>query len=364
MSKSDGMNYAPTGKPAPVCKPGDFPIAAVALDHGHIYGQCNGLVEAGADLRLVYDPDPEKVAAFQKKFPQVRAAASLEDVLDDPEIQLVAAAAVPSDRGPLGCRVMESGKDYFTDKTPFTTLDQLADARATVDRTGRKYMVYYSERLHVEAAVFAGQLVRDGAIGRVLQTIGTGPHRLSASTRPAWFFEKEKYGGILCDIGSHQSEQFLFYTGASDANVNFAAVANYDNPDYPELEDFGEASLTGNNGTSGYYRVDWFTPDGLRSWGDGRLTILGTKGYIELRKYLDITRPELAGDHVFLVNGEGEQHIACSGRVGYPFFGELILDCLNRTEKAMTQRHAFKAAELCLQAQAAAKKISHGASSA
>ena len=43
--------------------------------------------------------------------------------------------------------------------------------------------------------------------------------------------------------------------------------------------------------------------------------------------------------------------------MGFRFFGELIVDCLNRTEKAMAQAHAFKAAELCLKAQAAAKVL-------
>lgn len=353
----DGMTYAPQGKPAPVVKPGEFVFAATALDHGHIYGQCNGLLEAGGELRYVHDPDPGKVAAFVQKFPQARPVDRLEDILDDPGVHLVAAAAIPNRRGPLGLRVLEAGKDYFTDKTPFTTLDQLADARAKTAETGRKYMVYYSERLHVECAVFAGQLIADGAIGRVLQTIGTGPHRLSASHRPSWFFRHEEYGGILCDIGSHQGEQFLFFTGATDATVNHSAVANFANPDHPELEDFGEASLTGNNGASGYYRVDWFTPDGLRTWGDGRTTILGTKGYIELRKYVNVGAENPDGEQLYLVDEKGEHHIHCRGKVGYPFFGQLILDVLNRTENAMTQEHAFKAAELCLLAQNQAKRL-------
>jgi predicted dehydrogenase len=357
MSRSDGIIYAPEGKPAPACAHGDFPFAAAHLDHGHIYGQCNGLVEAGGDLRSVYDPDPAKVAAFCTRFPQAKAAESLQEVLDDTSIKLVAAAAIPSERGSLGCRVMESDKDYFTDKAPFTTLQQLSDARETAKRTGRKYMVYYSERIHAECAVLAGQLVQQGKIGRVFQTIGFGPHRLSASSRPNWFFERSQCGGILCDIGSHQSEQFLFFTGASDAKVNFSAAANFDHPEYPELEDFGEASLTGDNGASGYYRVDWFTPAGLRSWGDGRTFIFGTKGTIELRKYIEPAAANPEGDQLYLVDESGEHHISCAGKIGYPFFGELILDCLDRTEKAMTQEHAFKAAELCLKAQALAVRL-------
>ncbi|WP_130836450.1 Gfo/Idh/MocA family protein [Lachnoclostridium sp. Marseille-P6806] len=358
MSSMEGMNYAPKGKPAPVVAPGEFVFAAIALDHGHIYGMCNGLIEAGAVLKWVYDPDPEKVKNFCRVFSGVKAAASEQEIFNDPEVRLVASAAVTGLRCALGLRVMDAGKDYFTDKAPLTTLEQLRQAKAKVKETGRKYMVYYSERIHVEAAVFAGQLIEEGAIGRVIQVLGLGPHRLSAATRPAWFFEKEKYGGILCDIGSHQIEQFLFYTGARDARVISSQVANYAHPEYPELEDFGDAMLLGDNGAVQYFRVDWFTPDGLRAWGDGRTFVLGTKGYIELRKYINVGEEESA-NHVFLVNEEGEQHFEVTGQVGYPYFGQLIQDCINRTENAMTQEHAFKAAELSVRAELQAETISN-----
>ncbi|MHA2858228.1 Gfo/Idh/MocA family protein [Paenibacillus lautus] len=356
MQKSDGMNYAPKGKPSPVVKPGEFIIAAVALDHGHIYGMVNGLIEAGATLKWVYDRDPAKAEAFARTFPQVKIASSEDEIFSDDDVHLIAGAAVTSERCALGLRAMDAGKDYFTDKAPFTTLTQLESARAKVRETGRKYMVYYSERLHVESAVYAGQLTQQGAIGRIVQVTGFGPHRLNAPSRPEWFFQRERYGGILCDIGSHQVEQFLFYAGCEKAEVLHSKVGNYHSLEYPELEDFGDATLLGDNGATHYFRVDWLTPDGLGTWGDGRTLILGTEGYIELRKYIDIAR-DRASDHVYLVNKEGEYHFQVSGKVGYPFFGELILDCLNRTENAMTQAHAFMAAELCLKAQKKAMRI-------
>ncbi|MDQ0061042.1 Gfo/Idh/MocA family protein [Paenibacillus harenae] len=356
MSKADGMNYAPKGKPNRVAEPGQFVFAAVSLDHGHIYGMCNGLLEAGGELKWVYDTVPARVEAFLKSYPQAQAAESLQQILDDSQVQLVAAAAVTSERGPLGVRVMRAGKHYFTDKAPFTTLEQLEDARQAAAETGKKYAVYYSERLHVESALFAGQLIEQGAIGRVLQVIGLGPHRLNAPSRPEWFFQKEKYGGILCDIGSHQVEQFLFFTGNRNATVVNSKVANYNNKNYPELEDFGDMSLVGENGATGYFRVDWFTPSGLGTWGDGRMLIMGTEGYIELRKYVDIAR-ESKGDQVYLVNGDGEQRMQVGGQVGFPYFGQLIIDCLNGTELAMSQEHTFKAAELCLIAQKQAVKV-------
>jgi predicted dehydrogenase len=349
--KADGMNYAPQGRPRPVVKPGEFVFAAVRFDHGHIYGQCNGLVEAGAELRYAWDPDPERLRKFCATYPGTEPLRSLDEVLEKREVRLVAAAAIPNERGELGCRVMRAGKDYFTDKTPFTSLEQLRQAERTAAETGRKYAVYYSERLHVESAVHAGQLIRDGVVGRVVQVIGLGPHRHGpAGSRPDWFYRKEQYGGILCDIGSHQCEQFLAYTGSTDGVVTDARVANYAHPQHPEFEDFGEAKIEGSSGASFFYRVDWFTPDGLRTWGDGRTIILGTDGYIELRKYIDVAR-SAEGDNLYLVTKRGEEHMRLAGQVGFPFFGELILDCLERTERAMTQAHAFKAAELCLRCQ-------------
>jgi len=357
---SDGGNYAPAPMPNPVVRPGEFVIAAIGLDHGHIYGQTEGLLGAGATLKWVYDPDPAKAQAFADRFPQVKIARSEREVLDDAEVALVAGAAVTSERCALGIRVLESGKDYFTDKAPLTTLAQLADAKAAVARTGRKYMVYYSERLHVETAVFASQLIAQGAIGKVIQVIGTGPHRLNAPTRPDWFFQKDKYGGILCDIGSHQIEQILHYTGATDGYVGRSQIANYDNPEHPGLDDFGDAMLVLNNGTSGYFRCDWFTPDGLQGWGDGRSIILGTEGFIEQRKYLQLGDKHGGSGHLYLANGDTETHFQVAGKVGYPYFGELVLDCLNRTENAMTQAHAFKAAELSVLAQLEAVDLTPG----
>jgi len=342
--------FAPAGPPKPVCKEGDFPFAAIGLDHGHIYGQCQALIKAGASLRYVYDPDESKLAEFKKKFPEVEVLASEAAVLEKEEIKLVAAACITSERAALGLRVLDAGKDYFVDKAPFTSLEQLEVIKQKVAETKQKYMVYYSERLHVESAMHAGDLIQEGAIGKVIQVLGLGPHRLRIPTRPDWFFQKAYYGGILCDIGSHQIEQFLHYGSVKDGEVLSARVDNFANPNYPELDDFGEATLKGDNGCSNYFRVDWFTPDGLSTWGDGRMVILGTEGTIELRKYTDIAR-EATGNHLYIANAEGEYHLDLNGKVGHPFFGKLILDCLNRSETAMTQEHAFKAGELAVKCQ-------------
>lgn len=350
MTKESGMTYAPKGKPKPVVKENEFVIAAIGLDHGHIYGMANGCLEAGATLKWVYDKDPEKMKAFKQKYPEVQLADSKETIYEDESVDMVLSAAIASERSRIGNESMRAGKHYFADKTAFTTLEQLDESKRVVQETGKRFFVYFGERLHVESAIYAGQLIKEGVIGTVIQVTGFGPHRLGKAGRPDWFFEKEKYGGILCDIGSHQIEQFLFYTSNTEAEVVHSKVANYANHDKPGLEDYGDATLVGANGATFYFKVDWFTPDGLSTWGDGRTFITGTKGTIELRKYVDVAREE-SGNHLYLVTEEGEQHIDVNGKIGYPFFGEMILDCINKTEVAMTQDHIFKAQELSLLAE-------------
>ncbi|HEX2915706.1 MAG TPA: Gfo/Idh/MocA family oxidoreductase [Chloroflexia bacterium] len=330
-------------------------FSVIGINHGHIYGQVNLLLRAGAEFVSVYAKEPELLEQLTKTFPQAEVVDDPRRILEDASIQLVVSAGIASERAPLGVQVMLHGKDYMSDKPGFTSLAQLAEARKVQAETSRIYSICYSEHFENQSTVKAGELVAQGRIGKVVQTIGLGPHRTNIPTRPQWFFEKEKYGGILADIGSHQCEQFLFFTGSTSADVATSAVANYKYPQFPELEDFGEMVLRGNGG-NGYVRVDWYTPDGLPTWGDGRLTILGTEGYIELRKYVDIAGRE-GGNHLFVVDQKGVEHIDCKD-VFLPYGSQLVNDIVNRTETAMTQAHCFLASELALKAEANATRIS------
>ena len=329
-------------------------FAVIGLDHPHIIGMAFALKAAGAEFVAVV-PQPGPVAdGFLKLFPDAPHVANAAEILDDPSIHLVASAGIPNERARLGLEVMRAGKDYLVDKPGFTTLEQLAGARSVQQETERFYSIYYSERHENRATVRAGELVHSGAIGRVLQTLGLGPHRLNAPNRPAWFFERSRYGGILTDLASHQAEQFLFFTGATEARVVHSRVGNRAHPEYPGLEDFGEILFDG-GGSTGYVRVDWFTPDGLPTWGDVRLMLLGTEGSLEVRKQVDLAGRD-GGDHLFLVDGTGVRHEDC-GAVPLPFAPRLLADVRDRTETAMPQAHCFLAAELALRAQAQAEFI-------
>lgn len=323
-------------------------FAVIGINHGHIYGQLRHMLDAGCEFVGWHAVEPDLSAAFAERFPDVPRVDDERRILEDPSIHLVLSAGIASDRAPLGIRAMQHGKDYMSDKPGMTSLEQLADVRRVQAETGRIYSICYSEHYDVGCTVKAGELVQAGAIGRVVQTLGLGPHRANVGGRPDWFFRKEHYGGILTDIASHQVEQFLFFTNSTEAEVVSSTVANYRFPQYPELEDFGEMTLRGNGG-HGYIRVDWYTPDGLSTWGDGRLTILGTEGYIELRKYVDVSR-DRRGNHLFLVDGAGEHYIDCES-TPLPYGKQLAHDILHRTETHCPQVRTFLAMELALTAE-------------
>ena len=337
-------------------------FAVAGMSHDHIYGMVDAMIRGGGELVSVYAAESERGVAFLKRYPQAKAARSEDEILNDPSIQLVLSSAIPNQRAPLGVRVMQHGKDFLSDKPGVTTLEQLAAVRSAIAQTKRIFAIMYSERLEVKAAVRAGELVQAGAIGKVIQTTNIAPHQIvqasgdsgGASPRPDWFWDPEKYGGILTDIGSHQVDQFLFYTGSTHAEVVASQVANVRHKDHPKFQDFGDMLLRGNAGF-GYVRLDWFTPKGVGTWGDGRLFILGTDGYIELRKYVDIAG-RTGGNHLFIVDQNEARYIDCNN-LTLPFGPQLISDVVHRTHTAQDQTQCLLAAELVLRAQLAAKHV-------
>jgi len=333
-------------------------FGVIGLDHYHIMGMTAAVIRGGGELVSFYTNLPKAVVDFQKVYPDAKLAKSEDEILNDPSIQLIAGAPIPNLRAPLGIRAMKQGKDFLSDKPAVTTLDQLAEVRRVSAETGKMFAIMYSERLEVRAAVQAGYLIKQRAIGRVVQTINIAPHKVNDVTRPDWFWDPEQYGGILCDIGSHQADQFVYYTNSTSADVTASQIANVNHPSHPKFQDFGDMMMHGNGG-AGYVRVDWFTPNGLSTWGDGRLFILGTDGYIELRKYIDIGGKP-GGNHLFIVDQKQVRYIDCS-KVALPFGPEFVADIVNRTHIAQNQEQALLAAELVLKAQKDAKVLTFSA---
>ena len=337
-------------------------FAVCGISHDHIHGMIGAIQRGGGELVSYWGAEPDKLAVFARRYPGAKAARAQDEVLHDTGVQLVLSSHIANERAGIGMRAMRAGKDFLADKPGITTLEDLAAVRKTIQETGRIYAILYSERLEVRAAVYAGELIQQGAIGKVIQTINIAPHQVfqrtgdngGGSQRPGWFWEDVQYGGILCDIGSHQIDQFLFYTGSTRAEVAAAQIANLRHPDHPHFQDFGDMMLTGDKGL-GYVRLDWFTPDGLGTWGDGRLFVLGTDGYIEIRKYANVAVSS-QGNNLFLVDSKRARYIDCSnGQL--PFGPQFVADVVNRTHMAQDQAQCLLAAELSIRAQRSARRV-------
>ena len=331
-------------------------FAVCGMSHDHIYGMVGAVQRGGGELVAVWGGEQDKLAQFSRRYPAARVVKTQEEILHDPKVQLVLTSQIPDERAGIAIRAMRRGKDVLSDKPGMTTLEQLAEIRKTIAETSRIYAIMYSELLEVKAAVYAGVLVRQGAIGKVIQTINIAPHQIvqrggdagGASPRPAWFWDPDKYGGILCDIGSHQVDQFLYYTGSKQAEVVESQVANVRHPQHPRFQDFGDMVLRGDRGL-GYVRLDWFTPDGVGTWGDGRLFILGTDGYIEIRKYTNIAVSH-HGNNLYIVDNKQARFIDCNN-MPLPFGPQFVADIVNRTHQAQDPQECLLAAELVLKAQ-------------
>jgi predicted dehydrogenase len=331
-------------------------FAVCGVSHDHIHGMIGAMRSGGGELVAAWGLEPDKMATFRRRYPDVPVVATQDEVINRGDIQLVLTSHIANERAGIGVRAMKAGKDVLADKPGITTLEDLALVRKTIAETGRIYGVLYSERLEVKAAVHAGELIKKGAIGKVIQTINLAPHQIfqngglagGGSGRPEWFWNDTQFGGILCDIGSHQIDQFLYYTGSTRAEVVSSQIANIRHPERPRFQDFGDMTLRGDKGF-GYVRLDWFTPNGLGTWGDGRLFILGTDGFIELRKYTDVAVAR-KGNNLFLVDGKSARYIDCANGP-LPFGRQFVADVVNRTHTAQDQEQCLLTAELSIKAQ-------------
>ena len=328
-------------------------IAVMGAEHRHIFGQLKGMLDIGCECKAWWTEGENNISQdFFKKFPNIPRVLDKTILFNDPGISLILIADIPVKRASLAIECMKAGKDVMIDKPGCTTLEQLEAIKQTIDETKRIFSIDFSERFEVSSVQVASNLIQKGEIGKVVQTIGFGPHRLNIDTRPEWFFNNDQYGGILCDIASHQIDQFLYFTESESVEIISSSIGNFKNQKYPEFQDFGEILIHGDKG-QGYIRVDWYTPDALPNWGDGRLTILGTEGYIELRKYVDVAGRK-GTDHLYLVNKQRCEYIDAS-KEPLTYFKNLLNDVLNRTETAMKQSHCLKVMKLAIEAQNSAK---------
>ncbi len=331
---------------------GPVRFGVVGADHLHLFSIVDGLVRAGA-VASAHVPDGAFIEAYAG-WQSDSVPIDLDDLLDDPSIDLVVTVGVPADRAAVAVAALGAGKSVVSAKPGVTSRDQLEAVRAAAaGRPGRPYTVLFTERFENRAVVRAIGLVREGAIGTVVRVRGVGPHTLDAPSRPEWFFDPARSGGILVDLASHQIDEFLIITGdPTDAAIVDAAAGNVATPDHPAFEDVGSLTIVG-GGAEGHHGVDLLSPAGLGTWGDVRLEITGTTGTLEVRANIDVCG-EPGPEHLFHVDATGARRVDLSN-VAIDWAARLLADLTDGTETLMTQTHVFAVSELSLAAREQAR---------
>lgn len=330
-------------------------IAAIGMAHEHIYGQVRMLVAQGARLVGCYDADPEPCRKLLAEYPQAKIAQTEEELLNDPAVEVIVTAAVPSERANIGLRALAQGKHVFTDKPGIINQAQLSALKEATRNSGKKYLIYYQMR----RAPLVWEMVRrirSGDIGKVVQVMSVCPHRCGADARPDWFFDLARSGSILMDIGVHHLDLHLLFTGQARGNLRYARMDCVRFTEYEGFYDYGEALFEYAGGSiTGSFRLDWLSPDGLNAHGDGRFLVLGSEGYLDYRPSVELAG-RVGKGHLFVVNQRESLALSPADVAPTTFSADLYQDFVDGGEKSMIQESIFNTAEMLLEAESEALK--------
>lgn len=329
-------------------------VGVVGLDHDHGLMLAGRLRLAGARIvAYAADGSRSRAALTAMALPGRVQARTAEAISEADDIDLVVTAAIPSARADIAVRALRAGKHVLTDKPGVTTADDLAAIDDAVTASGRRWWVLFGERFENRAVRQACARARLGDIGRVVSVLGLGPHRMGAAGRPAWFWDPAATGGILVDIGSHQVDQFLAATGADPDAVEVvtAAVGNVASPAHPHMQDIGMMVLRAGSAI-GTHRVDFLSPAGLHTWGDGRLMLVGLEGTLEVRTNVDVAGRR-GREHLIVTDRRGVRRIDVSA-TPVDWAARLLADVRDGSDTLLDHRHTLAVSRITLRAQAAA----------
>ncbi|WP_410790172.1 Gfo/Idh/MocA family protein [Kribbella sp. C-35] len=267
-------------------------IAIAGAAHPHV-AYATAEVDQVAEYDLVAVADPSRETAERWAAPyDAKVFTDHQQMLREVEPEVVMVAGIYGDRGQVVVDALNAGCHVIADKPLCTTLEDLDAIAEAADRTGRHVTLLLEKRYYPVTLAALGIADRLGTIHGVTSS---GPHKLNRPTRPAWFFERARYGGLLNDLAVHDIDAALLFTGLTSGIVSGSIVDS----------SYGVATLSGPGAviTAG---VDWMNPAGSPVHGDYRMKLVGTEGTAELlwaRNRLVLTTTDLAPHDVPLPAG-------------------------------------------------------------
>ncbi len=327
-------------------------LGVIGVEHLHVFEMIDGLVQGGA-ATVCHAADGGPLTDLFEAWRTDSARVTATAVLDDRSLDLIVIGSIPADRGRIAIEALSAGHHVLTAKPGVTTLADLEAVAAAVASSGRRWWVFFSERLANRGVSEAVRRVHAGHIGQLVAITGLAPHTLGAGTRPDWFFDPSRSGGILVDLAAHQADQLLALAGPGRTDVLAASVANVAAPDRLGMQDVGRMSLRHTTSSGRVvlsdHHVDYLSPSGLDTWGDVRLMITGTEGTIEVRSNVD-PAGQPGSDHVIVVDAEAPRRLDVSA-VALDWAERLCSDIGAGTDTFMAHDHAVAACSITLRAQ-------------
>jgi predicted dehydrogenase len=292
-------------------------------------------------LVAVAEPD-EAIRAQAHERLGVPLFADHRQLLAQVEADVLGIGAINADRAEIAIDALHAGLHVIADKPLCTSLEQL-DRLETAYAQADSHLSVALEKRFYPVTLAAERVLADGELGEVAVVTASAPHKLTRARRPAWMFDRSRYGGILNDLAVHDLDLFLHVTGALGGQVT-AFTGNKANPDRPDFDDYGLAVLRTDDGTLGSFEVTWLSPEAADYHGDYRLRLTGTEGTADLRWREGVLT--VATHH----RPPREVELPAGLRPAQNFFDALV----GGTEPAVTAAASFAATRLALLAERSA----------
>lgn len=166
---------------------------------------------SGLKLFKVYTTKAENVQHLEEKYKDVHAVSRVDDIIDDPGIQLVVIATPSPLHFETAKRALEKGKNVVVEK-PFTAATEEADKLISLAKATNKVLTVHHNRRWDSDFKTVEKIVNSTLLGDIVN-YEANFDRFNPGFKHNWKEKNAAGSGVLYDLGSHLIDQALCLFG-------------------------------------------------------------------------------------------------------------------------------------------------------